>query len=192
MEAPADHNMQYDEENKENVYEGDVGGSAGSQEFNWKQAKESVSDMDEVDEEQIDADIKLISALEDYWGLPDFTDAMANIMNEHAHKFSSAEEEQDLEWYSIYKQYIKTIEELLKKFLEDQGVSEEDLYAWWNRVSEHEIGALSCIDYLVATSEYSEFWDMMVQHHSPQSEENDDFLNGILNMKFEPPKKREE
>jgi hypothetical protein len=33
---------------------------------------------------------------------------------------------------------------------------------------------------------------MMVQHHSPQTEENDDFLNGILNMKFEPPKKREE
>jgi hypothetical protein len=29
--------------------------------------------------------------------MPEFTDAMANIMNEHAHKFSSAEEEQDLE-----------------------------------------------------------------------------------------------
>ena len=147
----------------------------------------------EYTNEAKDADIKLIAALEEYWGLPDFTDAIQQIMAEHSHKFSNSEEEQNIEWYGIFKEYTKTVEELLQKFIEGVGISEESLYEWWNRINEFNTNALSWIDYLVATSDYSEFSDMMVEYREANewtpNNQQDDFLNSILNMKMEPPKK---
>ena len=128
--------------------------------------------------------------------MPDFTDAIQSIMAEHAHKFSHNDEEQDLEWYSIFKNYVKTIESLLKDFLDDHKITETELHDWWQRISEYNTDALACLDYLVATSEYSEFVEMMVEYKEANDwevkDQEDDFLSSILNMKMEPPQKRDE
>ena len=154
--------------------------------------EEFEEDPDYTDEAK-EADIKLISALEEYCSLPVFTDAIQQIMADHSHKFTTNEEEQNLEWYGIYKDYIKTVEELLQKFLEENSVTEEDLYSWWNRINQYSTDALSWIDYLLATSEYTEFCNMMVEYKDANSwnvtDQQDDFLSSILNMKMEPPKK---
>ena len=75
-------------------------------------------------------------------------------------------------------------------------MTEDELYEWWNRVNQFNTDALSCIDYLIATSDYSEFWEMMVEYREANEwnpeDQQDDFLNSILNMKMEPPKKNKE
>ena len=151
-------------------------------------------DYPEGDDEYLDEtkqqDIKIITALEEFWSLPNFTEELHKIMEEHAHKFSDSEEEQNIECYAIFKQYTKTIEQLLKSFLEEQSITEEDLYSWWNRVGQYSTDALSWIDYLIATTEYSEFCSMMIEYKQANEwdaeEQQDDFLSSILNMKIDP------
>ena len=125
-------------------------------------------------------DIKIVSALEEFWSLPDFTEALHQIMEEHAHKFSDCEEEQNIEWYGIFKKYTKTVEKLLKSFLEQQEITDKELHECWNRVGEYSTDALSWIDYLLATAEYSEFCSMMVEYKqanewNPEDQEDDFF-----------------
>ena len=146
---------------------------------------------DDYPDDLKDHDAKIITALEEFCWMPEFTDSMHQIMQEHAHKFTDNEEEQNIEWYSIFKTYIQTVEELLKSFLEEHSISEIELYDWWIRVGEYSTEALSWIDYLLATTEYSEFCSMMVNYKQANEwntgDQKDDFLSSILNMKMECP-----
>ena len=171
MEAPQDQ------------YENGVEYEANGEE-EWEGDEEYPDDLK-------DQDVKIISALEEFWCMPEFTDSMHQIMQEHAHKFTDNEEEQNIECYSIFKTYVKTVEGLLKTFLDEHSITDSELYDWWNRVGQYSTEALSWIDYLLATAEYTDFCSMMVDYKQANEwntgDQKDDFLSSILNMKMELP-----
>jgi hypothetical protein len=100
----------------------------------------------------------------------------------------------DLRLYSQFKKFKKTVEILLDAFLHINGLNERQVQESCMRISEYDPDTLSCIDYLLASTDYTEFVDMMVNYKESKewtTSGADDFMASILGQKFEVPKKEE-
>ena len=117
----------------------------------------------EYPKEQFEKDASTVALLEDHVSSPEFTNFLQEFIDKYAESFEE-KEEHDLEYYEIYKEYVKMIEGQLEKFLAANGLEEEAVFASCSRVQEMDAQCLSCIDYLVASSEYTEFIQMMLQY----------------------------
>lgn len=79
-------------------------------------------------------------------------------------KFTYETEEQSLECYSLWQTFKNMVDERLQQFISEQveGVTNDMILESLERVKEAEPGMLSCIDYLMACSEYTDFLNLML------------------------------
>ena len=69
-------------------------------------------------------------------------------------------------------------------------MTEDQVVASCERIAEYDQSTLSCIDYLLATSDYVDFVDLMCDYKQSKSWSaagTDDFLSNLLEQKFTPP-----
>ena len=69
----------------------------------------------------------------------------------------------DCRCYSLWQSFNKEVDKKLDKFLEDNvGVTSDQVYASVERIQSYDPQFLSCIDYLTAAAEYTEFIKLML------------------------------
>ena len=67
--------------------------------------------------------------------------------------------------HDIFRQYTEMVEGQLQKFMEDEGLSPDDIYAACNSaMTSPEARSLTCLDYLMASTEYDSFIDLAFDH----------------------------
>lgn len=71
--------------------------------------------------------------------------------------------EHPLRYHELYMQYTAMIEQKLEALLAELSVSVQDLL---ERVAEASSGSNTCIDYLLASTEYSAFLNLMLDFES--------------------------
>ncbi len=72
--------------------------------------------------------------------------------------------EHPVENYMVFKKYIDLIERNLEKFLSDEKIMIGRLLDACQRISEVDETSLYCIDYIMACTEYQEFYNLMIQY----------------------------
>lgn len=129
----------------------------------------------------------LLEKIEDFCSRPDFTESIATFSAEHAHEFATGPVEGEhpvraslaplrdarprqsaltlsstpclqLRWHELYLQYTSLIEGQLETFLKEEGVP---VAALLSAASGETDGSYTCIDYLVASTEYDAFLQLM-------------------------------
>ena len=100
--------------------------------------------------------------LEDFCSLPDFTNFLQEFAQKHCVKFQDESEEQPIECYTLWQQFTKHVDSQLDEFLQQNGLEAEKVMASIQRMQEHDQGILSAIDYLLASTDYQEFVNMML------------------------------
>ncbi len=64
--------------------------------------------------------------------------------------------------YEIFKEYTKLIESQLVAFIEETKYSEEEVYLACSRIKDYDEQMLICLDYLLASTEYEEFYNLIM------------------------------
>ena len=102
-----------------------------------------------------------LDLLEDFFCTPELTGAIAAFANEHAQEvLPIAEgEEHPLRYQELYLAYTQMMEERLEGFLRDNDVTLEQLML---AAREGGSGHHTCIDYLLASTEYMAFLQLML------------------------------
>eukprot|EP00735_Rhodelphis_limneticus_P002924 TRINITY_DN14027_c0_g1::TRINITY_DN14027_c0_g1_i1::g.14492::m.14492 TRINITY_DN14027_c0_g1::TRINITY_DN14027_c0_g1_i1::g.14492 ORF type:complete len:147 (+),score=31.95,sp/Q96G28/CFA36_HUMAN/31.58/2e-07,ARL2_Bind_BART/PF11527.3/1.5e-21,DUF3447/PF11929.3/2e+03,DUF3447/PF11929.3/0.012 TRINITY_DN14027_c0_g1_i1:98-538(+) len=117
-----------------------------------------------------DADARVLILLEDFFCSPDWTTKISNFISENAHFFTVGEE-QTHENFERYQAYTNLIESLLEGFLTQHGISPQQLIQLCL-----DKGGLdqTCIDYILASTEYEYFARLMSDFQQLQDwNEND-------------------
>lgn len=125
----------------------------------------------------------LLDKIEDFCSMPDFTDSISDFAAQHSQEFATGPIEgehpvrhaayrrtahcrhdscqctsRQLRWHELYLQYTALIEGKLEAFLKEQGVP---VAAMLSAAQSDDSGAYTCIDYLVASTEYDSFLQLM-------------------------------
>eukprot|EP01060_Flectonema_neradi_P012273 TRINITY_DN19146_c1_g1_i3.p2 TRINITY_DN19146_c1_g1~~TRINITY_DN19146_c1_g1_i3.p2 ORF type:complete len:152 (+),score=39.42 TRINITY_DN19146_c1_g1_i3:49-456(+) len=91
------------------------------------------------------------------------------------------EEEQPLQNQQIFMEYQEMIEKEICSFAAEKGIQEEEIISLC-KPSEFEEGqycALTCIEYLLAMTEYASFMQLVSDHRDCQQWEYGDELGGL-------------
>ena len=75
----------------------------------------------------IEAEMALVTKLEDFFSSDEFVNFIEGYQTEHANKFTD-DEEQSIECYMLYQQYSEALEAKLDAFLEEAGVDIEQMF----------------------------------------------------------------
>jgi hypothetical protein len=103
--------------------------------------------------------------LEEFCSSGEFTDKINDFLSENCVKMIETQESHSIENYIIYKKYTELIESVLNKFISGEGIEAEDLIDTLRRVHEMEMEVeLYSLDYILATTEYQDFYDLIMQH----------------------------
>ena len=122
------------------------------------------SDARPVEEQVVggeDRAAELLDALEFFCASGEFTGFIQEFSSAHAMEFTD-DGEQSLRHYDLYKQYHDGIEAKLSEFCASQGVSEEQLLHIIATAHQTDYGSTTCLDYIVASSEYDAFLQLML------------------------------
>mmetsp|Transcript_7171 Transcript_7171/g.10767 ORF Transcript_7171/g.10767 Transcript_7171/m.10767 type:complete len:171 (-) Transcript_7171:234-746(-) len=100
----------------------------------------------------------------------DFVESNSHIFAEAAEAKNPEEEEHKLEYSDLHTQYLELVEGLLKDFIEDQHCTIEEFYASCKDALEDKYCAIFeeheyhwFVDSLLASMEYSKFFDLMLK-----------------------------
>mmetsp|Transcript_37823 Transcript_37823/g.82271 ORF Transcript_37823/g.82271 Transcript_37823/m.82271 type:complete len:151 (-) Transcript_37823:109-561(-) len=113
----------------------------------------------------------VMSRLEDFFAGPEFTSMLGDFMGENASKIQlvNVEEEQPLQNHDLYCRYTEAVEKQLEAFIEREGLSAEEVFNACRRIKEGGDAAwLSCVDYLLAATEYNRFLQLVADFQSMQ------------------------
>ena len=137
-------------------------------------------------------DENLLEQLENFFSGPDLTTAISDFAAEHGGEFHPLPEgaEHPLQWHERYLQYCGMIESKLEAFLQQHGTTTERLYAACRAGD----GSHTCVEYLLASTEYLSFLQLMLDFGSLASYEIDEDdplglnqpLGGALESSLEP------
>eukprot|EP00736_Rhodelphis_marinus_P013273 Rmarinus@m.8740 len=111
-----------------------------------------------------DSDEAVLAKLEECFSSPEFTGAISQFVSENSALFTVAEE-QTLQNYDLYKKYTHMVEELLENFLSENGISSERLASVCTNAGTCD---QTCIDYILASTEYNYFGQMMADFKQMQ------------------------
>jgi len=77
----------------------------------------------------------------------------------------SFEEREDhpIEYHLKYKEYCSMIELQLEQFLVAKGLTQSDLMEYCELMREYDTTILLCVDYLLASLEYEDFYYLMLE-----------------------------
>mmetsp|Transcript_6420 Transcript_6420/g.7808 ORF Transcript_6420/g.7808 Transcript_6420/m.7808 type:complete len:223 (+) Transcript_6420:1-669(+) len=107
---------------------------------------------------------QIIDKLEDYFASPEHTSAIGDFLSLKVSEFThfNPKEEQPLHYYQIFGEYQKLVETSVESFLVQEGKTNEELF---NTISQFQgtggSEIYTCIDYLVACTEYDYFLQLM-------------------------------
>ena len=116
--------------------------------------------------------LALLEKLEDFFGGPDLTTAISDFAAAHGAEFHPLPEgaEHPLQWHSRYLEYCGMIERQLEGFLQQHGCTSERLYAACREGD----ASHTCIEYLLASTEYLAFLQLMLDFQGLSSYEIDE------------------
>ncbi|KAL1499057.1 hypothetical protein AB1Y20_013572 [Prymnesium parvum] len=102
----------------------------------------------------------LLARLEDFFADPQFTGAINEFAAEHAAEITplAEGEEHPLRYHELYVQYTALVERQLCAFLAQHDASAQELLALAAAASGR---GLTCLDYLLASTEYAHFLQLM-------------------------------
>ena len=107
----------------------------------------------------------LFDRIELFFCLPAFTSAVGDFTREKVDQFHFTDEltdEQPLSNHDIFQQYTRLVEAQLEAFLEGEGISAQQLQdAILEQQESPDAGASTCLDYLLATTTFESFFQLM-------------------------------
>ncbi len=106
----------------------------------------------------------VLDQLEDFFADPMLTGAIASFAGDHCHEIVPLAEGESypLRYHDLYLMYTTMLEEKLASFLEEHGVTLEQL----EQAARQGSGAHTCIDYLLASTEFTAFLQLMHDFNS--------------------------
>mmetsp|Transcript_24330 Transcript_24330/g.35387 ORF Transcript_24330/g.35387 Transcript_24330/m.35387 type:complete len:160 (-) Transcript_24330:56-535(-) len=110
-------------------------------------------------DQNLETKVKLLSKIEEFFSSPEYTNALGDFINESLPVFSffDPEVEQPLEYYEVFQKYQKMTEEMFEGFISEQGIEINEVYEVCRTLCQQDDGASTCIDYLLASTEYEHF-----------------------------------
>lgn len=103
----------------------------------------------------------ILMKLEEFFSSPSFTTAIGNFLGRETPNFTSGFDlsaEQPLAYYDVYHKYQKLVESTVDEFLGKEGVTSEALFTLIENCQRSSAaGALTCLDYMIASTEYDHF-----------------------------------
>ena len=103
----------------------------------------------------------ILMKLEEFFSSPNFTTAIGNFLGHETPNFTSGFDlsaEQPLAYYDVYHKYQKLVESTVDEFLGKEGVTSEALFTLIEKCQRSSAaGALTCLDYMIASTEYDHF-----------------------------------
>mmetsp|Transcript_21920 Transcript_21920/g.54269 ORF Transcript_21920/g.54269 Transcript_21920/m.54269 type:complete len:182 (-) Transcript_21920:14-559(-) len=102
----------------------------------------------------------VLERLEDFFSSPELTSAISDFMTEHSGRveFRAPGDEQPMGNYDVFRQYSEVVENLLEDFLRRENIEMGVVAEACKRVQGSEAAhAVTCVDYLVAATEYNNF-----------------------------------
>eukprot|EP00620_Florenciella_sp_RCC1587_P000011 CAMPEP_0182595876 /NCGR_PEP_ID=MMETSP1324-20130603/83123_1 /TAXON_ID=236786 /ORGANISM="Florenciella sp., Strain RCC1587" /LENGTH=155 /DNA_ID=CAMNT_0024813509 /DNA_START=110 /DNA_END=574 /DNA_ORIENTATION=+ len=111
----------------------------------------------------------VIERLEDFFASPEFTGAIGDFLSKESTKFEvfDLSAEQPLEYYAVFNQYQSMIESAVEAFLQKEGITPKQLYDICETESASG-NSYSCLDYMVACTEYDDFLRLIADFKSMQ------------------------
>jgi len=111
----------------------------------------------------------VVGRLEDFFGSPEFTSSVGAFLSAHAPAVVLPPAEQPLSNHSIFMQYTELIEAQLEAFIAREDLTQEQVFHACKRVKEGgDMAWLSCVDYLLAATEYERFLQIASDFQSMQ------------------------
>ena len=86
---------------------------------------------------------------------------ISEFIQKHAHKFEE-KEEQDIEYYSLFQEFVKIVDAKLEDFLKSEGLTAEQVFESCERIQQIQPECLMCLDWLFAAADYESFIGMML------------------------------
>ena len=107
----------------------------------------------------------LFDRIEIFFCLPSFTTAVGDFTRQKVDAFHFTDEltdEQPMSNHDIFQQYTLLVEAQLEAFLEGEGISAQQLQdAILEQQESPDAGASTCLDYLLATTTFESFFQLM-------------------------------
>mmetsp|Transcript_30540 Transcript_30540/g.42288 ORF Transcript_30540/g.42288 Transcript_30540/m.42288 type:complete len:148 (+) Transcript_30540:102-545(+) len=111
----------------------------------------------------------VLARLEDLFSSPKFTTQIGNFMGEHAGNVEAANqnEEQPSLNNEIFRGYTHMVEHQIEMFLKEENLNVEEVFEACRRVKEQGDAAwLTCVDYLLAATDYTRFLQLAADFQS--------------------------
>eukprot|EP00798_Chlamydomonas_sp_ICE-L_P013406 gene13408-19257_t len=111
---------------------------------------------------------KWIVAYADFFGSPGFTSALGEFLGKYSCEleYKDFAEDQPLKNHDIYQKYTDLVEQGLQKFMLDGGLKQEAVIEACQKAQESgDRTWLTCIDYLLASTEYESFMELAYDHY---------------------------
>ena len=109
----------------------------------------------------IDAPVEpILTRLEEFFSSPELTSAIAEFMTENSREleFRDPNDEQPLQNHDIFRRYSEVVENQLEDFLRRENIDIGEVAEACKRVQGSDAAnCVTCIDYLVAATEYNSF-----------------------------------
>merc|ERR1712232_930500 len=124
----------------------------------------------------------LLEALELFCSSGDFTETLSAFIRDNAGAFDEevcAEDEQPLDYHDRYMAYVAQVDILLEKFMSKQGIAPDDVVSACKWASSNN-NPVTCVDFLLATTEYVKFLELMCDFKQMQQWESGDALEETL------------
>lgn len=102
----------------------------------------------------------ILTCLEDFFSTPELTSAIADFMTENSSKveFRDPNDEQPMQNHEIFRQYSEVVENRLEDFLRRENIDMSEVAEACKRVQGSDAAnCVTCVDYLVAATEYHSF-----------------------------------
>uniref|UniRef100_A0A7S0WVR0 Cilia- and flagella-associated protein 36 n=1 Tax=Chlamydomonas leiostraca TaxID=1034604 RepID=A0A7S0WVR0_9CHLO len=110
---------------------------------------------------------EFMDALEDFFCSPKFTTALGEFLSQHGDEleFVPPEETQPLKNHDIFMRYQDLVEQQLTSFLGERGLRAQEVFeACASAQAAGDAGFRTCVDYLLACTEYESFMQLAADH----------------------------
>lgn len=107
----------------------------------------------------------VLDQMEAFFSEPSFTGAINDFASQHAPRITPLAEgdEHPLEYHAAFMQYTELIESKVSEFLAEHGYTENDIVV---AATSAPFGVHTCIEYLLASTEYTAFLQLMADFNS--------------------------
>lgn len=102
----------------------------------------------------------VLARLDDFFSSPELTGAIADFMSEYSSKveFRDPSDEQPLQNHDVFRRYAEVVENQLEDFLRRENIEMGEVTEACKRMQGSDAAnCVTCIDYLVAATEYHSF-----------------------------------